>query len=299
MDQFDDLWERAEISRRELIASGAATGFVAGFALSVQPVAAQTMILTDAAGLDAGMVDIPTSTGPIPAYSAAPAGGRKLPLVLVVQEIFGVHEHIKDVCRRLAKLGYCAVAPSLYHRQGDVTKLASMDDIRPIVAAVPDAQVMGDLDAAAAWATASGVADPAKLAITGFCWGGRIVWLYAAHNPALKAGVAWYGRLVGDTTANQPANPIDPIKAPRWGRWARLPDEGGAGPRHPLHLPGLCGCPARLLCRLSALLSGGRSQGRLAASGRLAEEKRRGLTRRPMCCFAAACLRKSNLFVKK
>jgi carboxymethylenebutenolidase len=217
MDKFDELWERAELDRRELIAAGAAAGFVAGFAMSVQPVAAQTIVLTDTTGLQAGMVEIPTGNGPIPAYSATPAGGQKLPLVLVVQEIFGVHEHIKDVCRRLAKLGYCAVAPSLYHHQGDVTKLTSIDEIRPIVAAVPDAQVMSDLDATVAWAIASGVADPSKLAITGFCWGGRIVWLYAAHNLALKAGVAWYGRLVGDKTANQPAHPVDlaqRIKAP-------------------------------------------------------------------------------------
>src|SRR5262245_48131474 len=217
MDQFDDLWERAEMSRRKVLATGAATGFVAGFALSVQPVMAQTMIITDTQGLSAGMVDIPTSTGPIPAYSAAPQGGKGLPMVLVVQEVFGVHEHIKDVCRRLAKLGYCAVAPSLYHRQGDVTKMESFDQIRPIVASVPDAQVMGDLDATVAWATAQGLADPARLAITGFCWGGRIVWLYAAHNPTLKTGIAWYGRIVGDKTANQPANPIDlasRIKAP-------------------------------------------------------------------------------------
>jgi carboxymethylenebutenolidase len=135
----------------------------------------------------------------------------------VVQEIFGVHEHIKDVCRRLAKLGYCAVAPSLYHRQGDVTQLASFDAIRPIVAKVPDAQVMSDLDAVRAWAVKSGWADDGKVGITGFCWGGRIVWLYAAHSPSLKAGVAWYGRLVGDKSENTPAHPVDlatRIKAP-------------------------------------------------------------------------------------
>ena len=217
MGVFDDLWQQAELTRRKLIASGAASGFVAGFALSAQPVMAQTMIVTDAAGLDAGMVEIPNSSGVVPGYRAMPAGGSRRPLVLVVQEIFGVHEHIKDVCRRLAKLGCCAVAPSLYDRQGDVTKMKSIDEIRPVVAQVPDAQVMSDLDAAADWAVKSGAADPAKLAITGFCWGGRIVWLYAAHNPSLKAGVAWYGRLVGDKTANNPAHPIglaQKIKAP-------------------------------------------------------------------------------------
>jgi dienelactone hydrolase len=201
MATFDDLWQQAELTRRKLIAAGAASGFVAGFALSAQPVMAQTMIVTDTTGLQAGMVQVPTATGPIPAYRAAPSGAGARPLVLVVQEIFGVHEHIKDVCRRLAKLGYCAVAPSLYERQGDVTKLQTIDEIRPIVAQVPDAQVMSDLDATVDWAAKSGAADPARLAITGFCWGGRIVWLYAAHNPNLKAGIAWYGRLVGDKTA--------------------------------------------------------------------------------------------------
>lgn len=209
MDTFDDLWEAADITRRELIATGATTGFVAGFALSAQPVQAQTMIVTDTAGIDAAMGEVPTASGPIPAYRALPAGGNSRPLILVVQEIFGLHEHIKDVCRRLAKLGYCAVAPSLYHRQGDVTKLASIDEIRPIVAKVPDAQVMRDLDAARAWAVKSGWADDGKVGITGFCWGGRIVWLYAAHSPSLKAGVAWYGRLVGDKAENAPAHPVD------------------------------------------------------------------------------------------
>ncbi len=205
------------MTRRNLIAAGATMGVVNGFAASVQPVMAQTMIITDPAGLDAGMIEIPTASGPIPAYRAVQAGQKSRPLVLVVQEIFGLHEHIKDVCRRLAKLGYAAIAPSLYHRQGDVTKLASFDEIRPIVATVPDAQVMSDLDAAVVWATKAGIADASRVGITGFCWGGRIVWLYAAHSPSLRAGVAWYGRVVGDKTANQPAHPVDlaaRIKAP-------------------------------------------------------------------------------------
>ena len=217
MDTFDDLWERAEITRRELVGAGVATGFVAGFAASVQPVMAQTMIVTEPSGLDAGMVEIPTATGPVPAYRAVQSGAGRRPLILVVQEIFGLHEHIKDVCRRLAKLGYCAIAPSLYHRQGDVTKLESLDEIRPIVAKVPDAQVMADLDATVDWAVQAGAADDGRLGITGFCWGGRIVWLYAAHSPKLKAGVAWYGRLVGDKTETTPAHPVDlaaRIKAP-------------------------------------------------------------------------------------
>lgn len=209
MDTFDHLWEEAEVTRRELLAAGAATGFVAGFAMSTQPVQAQTVVVTDTTGIDAAMGAFPTSTGAVPAYRALPAGRGNRPLVLVVQEIFGVHEHIKDVCRRLAKRGYCAVAPSLYHRQGDVTKLTNFDEIRPIAAKVPDAQVMSDLDDARAWAVKSGWADDGKVGITGFCWGGRIVWLYAAHSPTLKAGVAWYGRLAGDKTENTPAHPVD------------------------------------------------------------------------------------------
>ena len=214
---FDGLWQSAEMTRRRLIAAGATVGVVSGFAASVQPVMAQTMIMTDPAGLEAGMVEIPTATGPIPAYRAVQAGTQARPLVLVVQEIFGVHEHIKDVCRRLAKLGYAAVATSFYHRQGDVTQLKSFDEIRPIVAKVPDAQVMSDLDATVAWAVKAGIADANRVGITGFCWGGRVVWLYSAHNPNLKAGVAWYGRLVGDKTDLQPAHPVDlatKIKAP-------------------------------------------------------------------------------------
>jgi carboxymethylenebutenolidase len=134
--------------------------------------------------------------------------------VLVVQEIFGVHEHIKDICRRFAKLGYLAVAPELYARQGDVSRLSNIQEIMPIVSKVPDAQVMSDLDAAVAWAQKSGKGSADKLAITGFCWGGRIVWLYAAHNPQLKAGVAWYGRLVPSAEPNplQPKQPIDLVK---------------------------------------------------------------------------------------
>jgi len=225
MSQFDRLWEAAEVTRRSLIATGAVTGVVAGFAASVQPVMAQTMILTDAAGLDAGWIEVPTTTGPIPAYRAVMAGAKSRPMILVVHEIFDVHEHIADVCRRLARLGYCAIAPSLYHRQGDVKSLKSFDEIRPIIAKVPDAQVMSDLDATVAWATSAGIADGNKLGITGFCWGGRIVWLYAAHNPTLKAGVAWYGRVLGDKTALQPVHPIDVaarIKAPVLGLYGGL-----------------------------------------------------------------------------
>jgi len=195
---------RAEITRRGFMVSTLA----AGFALAVRPVAAET-ITTDTTGLTAGEVRIPTSDGVIPAYRAMPSQGRSLPVILVVQEIFGVHEHIKDVCRRLAKLGYLAVAPELYARQGDVSKLSEIDDIRKVVARVSDTQVMADLDATVAWVKASGAGNTEKLGITGFCWGGRIVWLYAAHNHGLKAAVAWYGRLVGNASELQPKHPLE------------------------------------------------------------------------------------------
>lgn len=196
---------RTTVSRREFVAGSLA----AGFALAVQPVCAQTMITTDTAGLTAGEVRIPTADGDIPAYRAMPANGRNLATILVVQEIFGVHEHIKDVCRRFAKLGYVAIAPELYYRQGDVSKLKDNKEIfAQVVSKVPDAQVMGDLDAAAAWAGRNG-GDGRRIGITGFCWGGRITWLYAAHNKNVKAGVAWYGRLAGDAGAMTPKHPLD------------------------------------------------------------------------------------------
>ena len=212
VNKIDELWDAAEISRRRLIASGAITGFIAGFALAAQPVSAQTMIVTDSSGLEAGMIAVPVGTESIPAHRAMPRDGRSRPLVLVVQEVFGVHEHIKDVCRRFAKLGYCAIAPELYHRQGDVSKLEGFDAIRKVVARVTDKGVLADLDATVKWAKDAGVGDISKLGITGFCWGGRIVWMYAAHNPSVKAGVAWYGRLAGEASANTPRHPVDVAK---------------------------------------------------------------------------------------
>ena len=204
------------------------TSLAAGFALSVQPVTAQT-ITTDTNGLEAGEVKIPVTDGEIPAYRALPEKGGPFPVVLVVQEIFGVHEHIKDICRRLAKLGYLAIAPELYARQGDVSKLKDIPEIfSKVVSKVPDKQVMADLDATVAWAKGTGKGDVAKLAITGYCWGGRVVWLYSAHNPDLKAGVAWYGRLVGDADELHPKHPIDvvaSIKAPILGLYGEA-DQG-------------------------------------------------------------------------
>ena len=202
------------LSRRDALM---VTALATGFALATQPVAAQTTISTDAQGLEAGEINIKSGDAGIPAYRAMPAAGGPFPVVLVVQEIFGVHEHIKDVCRRLGKAGYMAIAPELYARQGDVSKLSSFDEIRSIVAKVPDQQVMGDLDAAVTYAAASGKGNADKLAITGFCWGGRITWLYAAHNPRVKAGIAWYGRLVGQASELNPKHPVDiaaDLKAP-------------------------------------------------------------------------------------
>ena len=216
----DVLSDSLDRTRRGFLMTSLATGF----ALAVQPVSAET-ITTDARGLEAGEVKIPVGKIEIPAYRAMPAAGGPFPVVLVTQEIWGVHEHIKDVCRRLAKLGYLAVAPELYAREGGTSKFPPGDiaSIFSVVTKVSDAQVMGDLDATAAWAKKSGKGDTSKLGITGFCWGGRIVWLYAAHNKDLKAGVAWYGHVKDGKDDNHkkdelhPKYPIDlvaDLKAP-------------------------------------------------------------------------------------
>ncbi len=179
-----------------------------GYAAAIRPADAAG-ILTDAAGLREGMVTIPAAGGEMPGYAACPGQGGPFATVLVVQEIFGVHDYIRDVCRRLARLGYLAVAPELYFRQGDPSVVPDIPAIlSTIVARVADAQVLGDLDAAAAWAAANG-GDPARLGTTGFCWGGRIAWLYAAHAPGVKAAVAWYGRLAGEPSAMTPRHPVD------------------------------------------------------------------------------------------
>jgi len=210
---LEGLLPRSQWSRRGFVMTSLATGF----ALSVQPVSAEA-IHTDAIGLDAGEVKIPVADGSIPAYRAMPDKGGPFPTVLVVQEVFGVHEHIKDLVRRFAKLGYFAIAPELYARQGDPSKYTDIPTlISEIVSKVPDSQVMSDLDATEAYAKGTGKADTNKLAITGFCWGGRIVWLYSAHNPALKAATAWYGVIDRPRTELQPKYPIDlaaDLKAP-------------------------------------------------------------------------------------
>jgi carboxymethylenebutenolidase len=193
------------VDRRDFLKVALGTGFAA----AAMPVVAQNVIHTDTAGLTAGTITITVNGQAVPVYRAQPEGKSNLPVVLVVSEIFGVHEHIADVARRFAKLGYLALAPDLFVRQGDPQKVASIADLqRDIISKTPDAQVMTDLDAVVAWAKAND-GNPDKIAITGFCWGGRITWLYAAHNPSIKAGVAWYGRLTGETNASFPKQPID------------------------------------------------------------------------------------------
>ena len=222
---FDIPRERSSFSRREFVV----VSLAAGFALSVLPVSAQT-ITTDSNGLVAGEVKIPVQGGEIPAYRAMPASGGPFATILVVHEIFGVHEHIKDICRRLAKAGYFAVAPYLYAREGDVVGKTDIKDVLAVVHTVPEPQVVSDLDATVAWAKATGKADISRLGITGFCWGGRQVWLYAAHNPNLKAAVAWYGPLQIPKSDHTPINPGDEVakmNAPVLGLY------GGADPNIP------------------------------------------------------------------
>lgn len=193
------------------------TSLMTGLTLATTRVEAQA-IRTDEAGIVAGEVRIPVGDGPMPAYRAMPEGAGPFPIVLVVEEIFGVHDYIKDICRRLAKAGYTAVAPELFARQGDVSKMTDVQEIvREVVSKTPDAQVMGDLDATAAWAASEAKGDAGRIGITGWCRGGRTVWLYAAHSANLKAGVAWYGNFGGTRSAIQPktaADVIADIRAP-------------------------------------------------------------------------------------
>ncbi|MDR3481007.1 MAG: dienelactone hydrolase family protein [Burkholderiaceae bacterium] len=208
-EDFDSMVARTPLSdgcdRRDFLKVALGTGFAA----AVMPVTAQTVIKTDTVGLTAGDVILTVGGQQVPVYRAQPEGKSNLPVVLVVSEIFGVHEHIADIARRFAKLGYLALAPQLFVRQGDPAAYGSIPELlNEVVFKAPDAQVMGDLDACVAWAKANG-GNVEKLGITGFCWGGRITWLYAAHNPTVKAGVAWYGKLVGAKTALAPSHPID------------------------------------------------------------------------------------------
>lgn len=188
-----------------------------GYAASTMPIMAQTAIKTSAQGLVTGEGIYDVDGFAVPFFHAAPAGKKNLPVILVVQEIFGVHEYIADTCRRLAHAGYLAIAPELYARQGDPGSYGEMAKLMAeVVSKVPDAQVMQDLDGAVAWASANG-GNVNKVGITGFCWGGRITWLYAEQSQHVKAGVAWYGRLVGASTALTPKHPLElaaQLKAP-------------------------------------------------------------------------------------
>lgn len=203
------------LSRRGFVATA---GAAVSFAAAAGPLAAQTVIETDREGLEEGMVAVPTEDGEeMPAYFAQPEGKGAAPLILVVQEIFGLHEYIQDVCRRLAKEGYFAIAPALYFRKGDPSSYENVQTLlQEVVSQIADEQVMSDLDTTLAWAREQG-ADRGRLGITGFCWGGRITWLYTAHNPEVDAGVAWYGRLVGEESERTPRHPIhaaDDLKGP-------------------------------------------------------------------------------------
>ena len=220
--ELDSLLPSRDLSRRGFVKTAVGSGFAA----AVLPVTAQT-IKTDSEGLTVGEVTIPVGDFKMPAYSARPAGKTGLPVILVVSEIFGVHEHIADIARRFAKLGYLAIAPELFVRQGDAQSYGEIAKlVSEVIAKTPDAQVMGDLDASVAWAKANG-GDVSRLGITGFCWGGRTTWMYSAHNPAVKAAVAWYGPVArsyfpGDRSALDVAASI---KAPVLGLYGAA-DEG-------------------------------------------------------------------------
>ena len=204
---LDSSSERHIATRRTALKVALGVGYTA----AAGNILAQTAVKTSSDGLKTDEVMVEVNGFKVPAYMAAPAGMTNLPVVLVIQEVFGVHEYIADTARRFAKMGYLAIAPELYARQGDPGKYNVMADlIQEVVNKVPDAQVMADLDGMVKWAAANG-GDPNKVAITGFCWGGRITWLYAAHNKAVKAGVAWYGRLEGASNSLSPTNPIDVV----------------------------------------------------------------------------------------
>ena len=211
------------LSRRGFVV----TSLASGFAVASNPVLAQA-ITTDTQGLTAGEISIVVADGKIPGYRAMPAKRGQYPVVLVVQEIFGVHEHIKDMCRRFAKLGYYAIAPELFARQGDVAKMTDIGAIlSQVVSKVPDAQVSSDLDATVAFAKASGSANTRKLGVVGYCWGGRAAWIYARHNPKVKAAVAYYGLLDGMKSDIKPQDPVDfasEIKVPVLGLYAGIDD---------------------------------------------------------------------------
>jgi len=192
------------LARRGLMMSG----LISGFTLAVERVEAQT-ITTDTTGLDAGEAKIPTSDGELPAYYARPAKGSHFPIVIVNEEIFGVHEHIKDLCRRLAKVGYLAVATEYYARIGDLSKMTDIPTIfKDVISKAPDARYLSDADASITWA-GQNKGDVNHVAVTGFCRGGRQTWLIAENNKRVKAAVAWYGPVLGTTSDIQPKTATD------------------------------------------------------------------------------------------
>ena len=208
-----------EMDRRRFVAGSLASGFAA----ATLPISATT-VTTSLKGLVDGVASVPAAGIHLPAYWARPRNGQNWPIVIVVQEIFGVHEHIRDVCRRFARRGAFAVATEYFVRQGDPTQVSDIGELmQGIVAKVPDSQVMADIDATIDWARQQGGSD--AIGITGFCWGGRVTWLYAAHSPAVRAGVAWYGRLTGAATSLQPRHPVDvaaQLRAPVLGLYGGL-----------------------------------------------------------------------------
>ena len=213
------------LKRRHVLTGGA---FAAGFAAAARPIASSA-VQTPGEGLKEETVSIRASDGfAMPAFVARPASGKPAPVIVVVHEIFGVHEWVRDICRRFARAGYYAIAPDLFARHGDATKIADIKQlVGTIVSKAPDTQVLGDIDTTYAWAGSHG-GDGKRRGITGFCWGGRVVWLYAAHSAALKAGVAFYGRLVSEKTALQPLSAIEEVarlKAPVLGQYGAL-DKG-------------------------------------------------------------------------
>jgi carboxymethylenebutenolidase len=222
------LGGRSKTSRRAFLRNTSAAGLLGGFAIAARPIQAQQLISTDFDGLESDEAFIAENGVELYAYYAKPQNAKgPLPVVIVCSEIFGVHEHIADVARRFAKQGYLAIAPEFFTRAGDPTSLGTIAEIlKEIVGETPDAQVMDDIRACLAWATKNG-GDPSRIGVTGFCWGGRITWLACANIPEVKAGVAWYGRLVGDQSANFPAHPVDlakDLKAPVLGLYGEKDD---------------------------------------------------------------------------
>jgi carboxymethylenebutenolidase len=208
MQDIVGLTKFAPLSRRGFMSASAATA--AGYTLAAGPVRADA-IQTDATGLTVGDAKVAVAGGEMPIYFARPAGVANPPVILVAMEIFGLQEYIKDVTRRLAKLGALAVAPDYYFRKGDLTKITEMPALFPIVNSKTDDELFADLDATTAWAKAQG-GNTDRLGIMGFCRGGRTVWRYSTHNPNLKAGVAFYGSLADPPNEAMPLNAIGTAK---------------------------------------------------------------------------------------